>query len=132
MRNVKTKADRIAEIYNDVLMTAYVECALWSSSDNDDEPLDKNYTIEDFTVDSLFQIMEDCKAFLKVKGVMAAIEDCGNDYSQAGHDFWLTRNGHGTGFWDRGDEECYKFLTKVSNDFGEIYINVWRGKLYYQ
>ena len=20
----------------------------------------------------------------------------------AGHDFWLTRNGHGTGFWDAG------------------------------
>ena len=20
----------------------------------------------------------------------------------AGYDFWLTRNGHGTGFWDRG------------------------------
>jgi hypothetical protein len=21
---------------------------------------------------------------------------------RAGHDFWLTRNGHGAGFWDRG------------------------------
>ena len=24
------------------------------------------------------------------------------DASQASHDFWLTRNGHSTGFWDRG------------------------------
>jgi hypothetical protein len=25
------------------------------------------------------------------------------DWSQAGHDLWLTRNGHGVGFWDRDD-----------------------------
>ena len=30
--------------------------------------------------------------------------DCGRvapQYAAAGHDFWLTRNGHGCGFWDR-------------------------------
>ena len=26
-----------------------------------------------------------------------------DNYSQAGHDFWLSRNGHGTGFFDRED-----------------------------
>ena len=24
-----------------------------------------------------------------------------DNIEQSGHDFWLTRNGHGTGFWDR-------------------------------
>ena len=29
------------------------------------------------------------------------------DIEQAGHDFWFTRNRHGTGFWDR--PELYGF-----------------------
>lgn len=27
--------------------------------------------------------------------------------AQAGHDFWLTRNGHGAGFWDGDDGKVY-------------------------
>tara|TARA_R100001463_G_scaffold33708_1_gene74496 strand:+ start:95 stop:433 length:339 start_codon:yes stop_codon:yes gene_type:complete len=29
-----------------------------------------------------------------------------DNIEQAGHDFWLSRNGHGTGFWDR-DSDYY-------------------------
>jgi hypothetical protein len=38
---------------------------------------------------------------------------------QAGYDFWLTRNGHGAGFWD-GDwpEPAATYLTKESKKFG--------------
>ena len=46
---------------------------------------------------------------------------------QAGHDFWLTRNGHGCGFWD-GDwpELIGEKLTEASKDFGsfDLYIGV--------
>jgi hypothetical protein len=40
----------------------------------------------------------------------------------AGHDFWLTRNGHGAGFWDRTPLEKGKLgdeLTKLCKAFGE-------------
>ena len=42
---------------------------------------------------------------------MAATETLGIhpghiDWRQVGHDLWLTRNGHGTGFWDR-DNSVY-------------------------
>ena len=43
---------------------------------------------------------------------------------QAGYDFWLTRNGHGAGFWDRPEiygEHNAKRFTKVSESFGEAY-----------
>ena len=40
---------------------------------------------------------------------------------QAGHDFWLTRNGHGAGFWDGDWPEPYAdMLTKGSKSYGEI------------
>ena len=35
------------------------------------------------------------------------------------HDFWYTRNGHGTGFWD-GDYENGKVLTDIAQSFGEV------------
>ena len=37
----------------------------------------------------------------------------------AGHDFALTRNGHGTGFWDRGLGEMGDMLTKECEPYGE-------------
>tara|TARA_R110000803_G_scaffold162836_1_gene226526 strand:- start:86 stop:430 length:345 start_codon:yes stop_codon:yes gene_type:complete len=41
----------------------------------------------------------DCLAFYAANKYLFGIAPT----AQAGHDFWLTRNGHGTGFWDRVD-----------------------------
>jgi len=43
--------------------------------------------------------------------------------TQAGCDFWFTRNGHGTGFWDRdcyGTQSITDHLTRVAESFGEV------------
>ena len=37
----------------------------------------------------------------------------------AGHDFALTRNGHGVGFWDRGLGEMGDMLTEECKPYGE-------------
>ena len=38
------------------------------------------------------------------------------------HDFWYTRNGHGTGFWDCDYEEGVgKVLTDIAKSFREVY-----------
>jgi hypothetical protein len=44
----------------------------------------------------------------------------------AGHDFWLTRNGHGAGFWD-GDwtEPAATILTNAAKAFDEC--NLYLG-----
>lgn len=39
--------------------------------------------------------------------------------ARAGHDFWLTRQGHGTGFWDRGLGEIGDKLTDACKSYGE-------------
>ena len=39
--------------------------------------------------------------------------------AQAGHDFWLTRNGHGAGFWDGDWSENYsKMFDEGSKAYG--------------
>lgn len=38
--------------------------------------------------------------------------------SYVGHDLWLTANGHGTGFWDRGLDELGTRLAKAAHESG--------------
>lgn len=112
---------------------AYVECALWASYDDTGEPLDE-FGIGDIMLDSLATMARDCIAFQTMASsfleqAYASKYDC----SQAGHDFWLTRNGHGTGFWDRDlDELTSKALCDVSKAFRESYLYIGdNGKLYH-
>lgn len=51
-------------------------------------------------------------------------------FSRSGHDFALTRNGHGAGFWDRGYGDVGDRLTDASHAYGaiEIYATVTDDK----
>ena len=40
---------------------------------------------------------------------------------QIGHDLWLTRNGHGVGFWDRGLGAQGDSLTAICEALGEVW-----------
>lgn len=48
-----------------------------------------------------------------------------------GHDFYMTRNGHGVGFWDRGLGEPGKWLTGMAKPFGESRLHVGTDNLVY-
>jgi hypothetical protein len=94
-------------------LTAYIVAALWSthdeSTESGGEPLENNYNLTDLAPETLASMRADCAAFLRDNAddlALYAEQQPGNEQytaaDLAGHDFWLTRNGHGTGFWDRG------------------------------
>lgn len=57
----------------------------------------------DLAPDTLERIKADCERFQEVnRETLESAYATGYDESQAGRDFWYTRNGHGVGFWDRG------------------------------
>jgi len=96
----------------------YIATALWSSVDDNDDPLDRNYDIDDINLDSLNIMLADCNDFEKSFGDIATETD------HPGHDFWLTRNGHGAGFWD-GDYPIHgDYLTEMSKAYGscDLYV----------
>ncbi len=98
----------------------YLETALWSETDGE-EPLDKNYSIEDFTPEAIEKAIEDCNEFITKAGKLL---DRHGDDEQNGHDFWLTRGGHGAGFWDRGYGKDGDELTALAQEMGEARIVV--------
>lgn len=106
----------------------YLETALWSSVDDNGDPLDSNYSIEDLSVEARELANKDTTAFFEKAGALLD----NYDYGTAMHDFWLTRNGHGAGFWDGDYEESDgEKLTALSKEFGELNLIVGDdGKIY--
>ena len=96
------------------MLQSYLVCALWSSTGDDDEPLDSTHGVNDIAPESVESARIACMWF--VDRMLPWLGDW--DAGQAGHDLWLTRNGHGTGFWDRGREHG-KRLSDFAHSMGK-------------
>lgn len=108
----------------------YIECALWAeAADYTDETRDDSsfqdngYDESDLAPEALAKIVEDCRGFQESN--MPDLEEYTisggfQDLTYAGHDFWLTRNGHGAGFWDRGLGELGERLTRAAKVYGSV------------
>lgn len=107
-------------------LRAYVECAIWSSTDIDtSEPLDKKYSGEDLSEQALDKMNKDLTKFFEAyyNLIEYSAVDIEADSEQVSHDFWLNRNGHGAGFWDRpnfyGNQAIADKLSDLAHSFGE-------------
>jgi hypothetical protein len=127
----------------DAFVRAYIAAALWSSTaygteeesdavaDGHGDSFDMsfeslNYDLSDLAPETLASMIADCDAFRESAG--ALLDEWSDE--QAGHDFWLTRNGHGAGFWDRG-LAAGDALTDLAHPFGEVYLYLGGdGKIY--
>lgn len=116
----------------DAFTRGYLEAALFSTNDESREdggdPLDDNYGIADFAPEAIEKAKRDCARFRQANA--ADLE--GFDESEAGADFWFTRNGHGVGYWD-GDypEPQGDRLSKAAKKFGEVWLTVGDDGLIY-
>lgn len=102
----------------DEFTAAYITAALWAGTDDSDTPLDANYSAAHIHPDTIAAMVADCARFREDPRTATAVAE---NLSGAGHDFLLTRNGHGAGFWD-GDwpEEVGTYLTDRCRTFGQI------------
>ena len=115
---------------------AYIDCALWSSTygENDESPMDDGE--HELAEETLQTMRKDCERFY-----LANEDHIDSDYytgsgssavAMAGHDFWLTRCGHGAGFWDGDWKEPHaKSLTDAARTFGAVDLYVGDDGLIY-
>lgn len=117
-----------------VFTDAYIEAALGSSTDDNDQPLDQVDVA--LSEECAAQMRGDCQAFFIANESLLDPENyTGKSYNSiviAGHDFWLTRCGHGAGFWG-GDwkEPAALKLTDAAHAFGNIDLYVGDDGLIY-
>jgi hypothetical protein len=99
------------------LAKIYFETALWSSLDNINEPMDSNYNFYDLAQETIDKAEIDINEFIFLAGSLLD----NYSYEQILHDFWLTRNRHGAGFWDGDYEKSIgEKLTELSHEFGQV------------
>lgn len=125
--------------YGESVLKGHMTCALWSSTFDANEdglpadhetdrqlPMDSQFERCDIALEAADEMRGDCARF-----VLANIVDLiGMDPEQVGHDFWLTRNHHGAGFWDRGLGDAGERLTKAAHVYGEQVLYFSSDQLY--
>lgn len=109
------------------LIDSYFETMLWSSTGSEGGPLDANYTAEDIAPEAKAAQIAQLKSFLDNAWQYLTTMTERDNVAQ---DFWLTRNGHGAGFWD-GDYKYGNDLTALAELYDECEPYVGDdGKLY--
>lgn len=131
----------------DAVLASAIETLLWSETilmDHQDpwgghiqdgDPFDDHFGPEDLSPETLAELRTDVEGFLSFDVVREALDALGDDApddGQIGHDFILTRNGHGAGFWDRGYGEPGEVLSTWAKTFGTIGLSLGDdGKVYH-
>jgi hypothetical protein len=120
----------------DAFAEGYLEAMFFTNGDSgdDDEMHLNSLGTQRLTRASVLKILRDCAAFQK--GARELLDEAYQrdyDETQAGRDFWFTRQGHGVGFWDRTELDADDLGRKLSSEarkFGEIYAFAQRGWIY--
>lgn len=102
----------------------YRQAAVFTATDEAGDSLDgkgipfseeAQRQMRDDVIDFIVGNADDCREFIEVTGM---------SWLQIGIDFWLTRNGHGAGFWDRGAGAVGQRLTDASKPYGSSDLHV--------
>lgn len=113
-------------INESTFLNSYIQCMLWSTTGTSPDGEDlESLEWFDLSLEAMKKAKEECESFLNVGAALLADlptwygKGDGGIYAYAGHDFWLTRNHHGAGFWDRGLGDLGDRLTKLAHTYGE-------------
>ena len=105
----------------------YIDTLLWCGVYTEDESGELTTTDELDDLSSipesvLATIKQDCESFISANREM--LDETEADDYQHGTDFYLTRNRHGAGFWDRGYGEVGRKLTDAAHTYGEFSLSL--------
>lgn len=106
---------------------------LWSTPDVSSEDfllLDESYTVDDLSIEDVYRLEQDVSAFLEenVDDLTAAGYVPDQQGSEdVGHDYVLTRNYHGAGFWEAGPpgtdaDAAGERLTVAAHEKSELHV----------
>jgi hypothetical protein len=94
--------------------------------------LDDHFDIEDFSVEALIKARYTVDQFFKrlqMAGLLDHARECYDD-SRIAHDFWLTCQGYGAGFWDGDYGNIGDQLTDIADLSGAAYVIGEDGKIH--
>jgi hypothetical protein len=106
---------------NNTRFESYLETLVWETD------LEGEFDLQ--TLNALEEELQRFYQILEETGIYGQIGD--HDDQSISHNFWLTRQGTGVGFWDGDFGEVGDELTRISDTFGRLYPYVGDdGKIY--
>ena len=109
------RGEVLEEMLGDEFTRGYLEAMAFTGCPPED------FDLLDLELDVLEGVREDCEDFVNANAAhLETYTEFGYTLGQAGHDFWLTRNGHGAGFWDRDARERFDVLTAAAKAYGDV------------
>jgi hypothetical protein len=113
------------------------ETLIWQAPSADGDPLDYyGYGRSDIDPDQQEELKARFRTFVETNAtdIAAYMSHTGRDMTDVAHDYILTCNGHGAGFWDRcycGEDTCVAgdTLSNAARADGEIELFVQDGCL---
>ncbi len=117
----------------DEVVCGYIDAALWTTTDDTvlgGEYLDSEYDRSDLSESAKITVRSLCRRFLEaneddavayfVEREAVRHQGEGNSTHYFGHDLWLSSNGHGAGFFDRGLGALGDRLQEAARDFETV------------
>jgi hypothetical protein len=106
----------------DAVVAAYIEAIYFTETGGEDQPA-KDMPL---TLGSYLDCVAQCAAFMvecDKAGLLCDYINANRTMESFGHDFWLTRNRHGAGFWDRGLGELGNQLSGRAKMCGSVNVD---------
>lgn len=115
--------------YIEAFILGYVDCAKWCGI-YPEEPDREDAKELEITRKSLREMRKECRCFVRDNwaDLLTDLAE-GRNAEAHGHDFWLTRNREGAGFWENPGEHNQR-LSDAAKVYGGSMLSVYRGKLH--
>lgn len=132
-RDIEDYAIELAGADIDAMVNGYLTCQLWAQRNmdsDDDRMLDADYGRYDIADEYVDTVADEFRAlvaehpiavrmFLSHYDYRSEYADCQDRSALFGHDYYLTREHHGAGFWDRGlSGDLGRYLTDIAHSAG--------------
>jgi len=117
----------IGELNIDEILNSYIETAIWAEESDENDLQGK--TINDVDKESVANSKIEIYNFIKKAQQEASDELSTYDSETLGHNLWLSRNGHGAGFFDDNNDKLQNLARSMKpvdiylGDDGKVYIS---------
>lgn len=114
----------------------YIECALWCTDPKPGQGTWRQhgpFTIEKLPHETRHALIKSARTFEAVhRDLLNRANALGVSDEKLGHDFWLTRNHEGSGFWDEAElmDEIGKALSEAAYAYGECALYVVNNRVH--
>ena len=118
---------------HDDFLSGYRDCAEWCGcvvGNADNEHATPGSLDQPWSEEALDAMRSDCARFIEAnRADLAEASALGNLWTSLGNDFFLSRNGHGAGYFDRGREPVWQRLQRAAKAEGEVNFTIESGEI---